>query len=303
MNFSFKKIFSKRNIVKMIILFTIGFIGRYIINEYAQISVFTQYLHPLSLIFYSHIAIFIVCLESILERFNFENITFQNLLKVILHYRSADSKKLLASFFINDDDKVCVGEKSLDINEESKPDHVFNMNNDKGINTQGQSNTSNNNGSGGQNASSSSGPNSTSPGSSGLIDYLRPRNSPSSPLPRIIERPDTSSIEQNAAGNSSGSMDNSRGRTADNSRDRSASPFVGDSLIRRRSLGPVADSIEQNTAVNASSSNSVVNARSRSISPVLSDNQGIISSATQPNQIGQNTMDSSLFVCSDYAKE
>lgn len=59
------KVFTPVNISKIIIIFTVGFVSRYLINEYYNINVFTEYCHLISIGFYSIFSIFIVFIHEL----------------------------------------------------------------------------------------------------------------------------------------------------------------------------------------------------------------------------------------------
>lgn len=69
--FLFNKIFTPTNLSKIVVIFTAGLLSRYLINEYLNINVFTEYLSLVSITFYSIFAAFVVFVN---ESFSFFNI-------------------------------------------------------------------------------------------------------------------------------------------------------------------------------------------------------------------------------------
>src|ERR1700722_592066 len=56
--------FTRVNLSKIMIIFSVGFIFRVFINYFGDLNVFVNYLHPLSLIYYSFMASFIVFINE-----------------------------------------------------------------------------------------------------------------------------------------------------------------------------------------------------------------------------------------------
>jgi hypothetical protein len=65
------KLFTATNLSKILVIFTVGILSRYLINEYLNINVFTEYLSLVSITFYSIFATFVVFVN---ESFSFFNI-------------------------------------------------------------------------------------------------------------------------------------------------------------------------------------------------------------------------------------
>ncbi len=68
----FKRVFTPVNLSKVLVIFFVGFISRYLINDYFSINVFTEYLTLISVTFYSIFATFVVFIH---EYFSFFNIS------------------------------------------------------------------------------------------------------------------------------------------------------------------------------------------------------------------------------------
>jgi hypothetical protein len=66
-----KRVFTPVNVSKAIVIFLVGFISRYFINDYYDINVFKEYLTLVSITFYSVFAAFVVFVN---ELFSFINI-------------------------------------------------------------------------------------------------------------------------------------------------------------------------------------------------------------------------------------
>jgi hypothetical protein len=66
-----ERIFTKGNISKVLIIFTVGLISRIIIGIYYDVNVFIEYYKNISLIYYSLMAIFVVVLSEIFTYFDF----------------------------------------------------------------------------------------------------------------------------------------------------------------------------------------------------------------------------------------
>src|SRR5271155_1338403 len=64
------RIFTRSNLSKVIILFTIGLISRILIGFFYDVNVFREYYESISLIYYSVMAIFIVILSELFTYFN-----------------------------------------------------------------------------------------------------------------------------------------------------------------------------------------------------------------------------------------
>ena len=62
------KIFTPKNISKFFIIFVFGFVSRAMINAYFEINVFTDFLHYVSILYYSFMSFFVVMVH---EFFNF----------------------------------------------------------------------------------------------------------------------------------------------------------------------------------------------------------------------------------------
>jgi hypothetical protein len=65
------RVFTPVNIKKILILFTVGFLARVLIFYYGDINVFIEFLHPISLAFYSFMACFAVFIHEFLVVYNF----------------------------------------------------------------------------------------------------------------------------------------------------------------------------------------------------------------------------------------
>jgi hypothetical protein len=65
-----KKIFTRTNISKVIVIFLVGFLSRYFINEHLSTNVFIEYLTMVSIIFYSFFATFVVFVNELFSFFN-----------------------------------------------------------------------------------------------------------------------------------------------------------------------------------------------------------------------------------------
>jgi|ERR1700728_331030 hypothetical protein len=64
------RIFTKNNLSKLIIIFTVGLISRILISLYYDVNVFIEYYKSVSLIYYSVMAMFIVVLGELFTYFN-----------------------------------------------------------------------------------------------------------------------------------------------------------------------------------------------------------------------------------------
>ncbi len=65
------RVFNPVNLNKIIILFTVGFLGRVLIFYFGNINVFIEFLHPISLAFYSFMACFAVFIHEFIAVYNF----------------------------------------------------------------------------------------------------------------------------------------------------------------------------------------------------------------------------------------
>lgn len=66
----FSKLLLPTNISKIIVIFTVGLLSRYLINEYLDVNVFTEYLSLISIAFYSVFATFVVFVNELFSFFN-----------------------------------------------------------------------------------------------------------------------------------------------------------------------------------------------------------------------------------------
>jgi hypothetical protein len=67
--FIFKRYFTRINISKVIVIYIVGFIFRYLIKIYLGINVSTEYLSIVSIIFYLGFAVFIVFINEFFSFF------------------------------------------------------------------------------------------------------------------------------------------------------------------------------------------------------------------------------------------
>src|SRR5579871_1486723 len=151
-----KRIFTKKNISKIIIIFLVGLIIRIIISYCYNVNVFFEFFHKISLIYYSFMAIFIVVLNETFALFNFNIIpqfvleyliSFQNIIKCInqlnskiLNLKSSDFNiksvvftiKNLVNYYQNDSNKLTIGSmKSNKMDKPFKLSYVLNKDEDK----------------------------------------------------------------------------------------------------------------------------------------------------------------------------
>ena len=66
----FKKVFTPVNLSKAIVIFLVGFMSRYLINDYLNVNVFTEYLTLVSITFYTVFAAFVVFVHEFFSFFN-----------------------------------------------------------------------------------------------------------------------------------------------------------------------------------------------------------------------------------------
>nr|QJQ35512.1 hypothetical protein [Fusarium begoniae] len=66
----FNKLFLPTNLSKIIVIFAAGLLSRYLINEYLDVNVFTEYLSLISITFYSLFATFVVFINELFSFFN-----------------------------------------------------------------------------------------------------------------------------------------------------------------------------------------------------------------------------------------
>lgn len=64
------KFFTRTNLSKIIVIFSVGIISRYFINEYFSVNVFTEYLSLISITYYSLFATFVVFIHELFSFFN-----------------------------------------------------------------------------------------------------------------------------------------------------------------------------------------------------------------------------------------
>nr|SNU77054.1 TPA: hypothetical protein [Fusarium oxysporum f. sp. cucumerinum]SNU77083.1 TPA: hypothetical protein [Fusarium oxysporum f. sp. cucumerinum]SNU77112.1 TPA: hypothetical protein [Fusarium oxysporum f. sp. cucumerinum] len=66
----FNKLFLPTNLSKIIVIFSVGLLSRYLINEYMGVNVFMEYLSFISITFYSLFATFVVFINELFSFFN-----------------------------------------------------------------------------------------------------------------------------------------------------------------------------------------------------------------------------------------
>lgn len=64
------KVFTPINFSKALVIFFVGFIGRFLISYFGDINVFTEYLNPVSISFYSSMAVLAVFVSELFSFFN-----------------------------------------------------------------------------------------------------------------------------------------------------------------------------------------------------------------------------------------
>jgi hypothetical protein len=114
-------------LLRLIHFAIIALIYKCLINEYFD-NVFKDYLHTLFGIYFVYIfsiAIFI----DMLYIFDFGNITFSNIKKLIYTFNSDKGKIIFKSFFSNYEDKMNIGEDDLSLNKNDS----FSKTNRKGM--------------------------------------------------------------------------------------------------------------------------------------------------------------------------
>ena len=67
----FFKIFNKKSIIKIFIIFIVGFVIRIIVNYAYNINVFIDYTNIISIIYYYFIALFVVVINEITTQLPF----------------------------------------------------------------------------------------------------------------------------------------------------------------------------------------------------------------------------------------
>jgi len=67
----FFKIFNKKSIIKIFIIFIVGFVIRIIVNYAYNINVFIDYTNIISIIYYYFMALFVVVINEITTQFPF----------------------------------------------------------------------------------------------------------------------------------------------------------------------------------------------------------------------------------------
>jgi hypothetical protein len=95
-----KKIFTKRNLIKLTLIFTVGLISRYLVNTYFNINVFSEFIHPISIIYYFFMSTFIVFVHELVH---FDSLpSLYSLFSKIFEYKGfhlLDFIHLVKSFF------------------------------------------------------------------------------------------------------------------------------------------------------------------------------------------------------------
>ena len=153
-----ERIFTKSNISKIFIIFSVGFLTRLFISYYYNINVFIEFLNYISIIYYSLMAIFAVVLSevftyfdlNIFPKFIFEYFiefnqsiiksTRQLILKILnLSYSDFSIKsifllfKRLVNYNLNESNKLTITDANIETDKKDKPfkiTYVLNKNGD-----------------------------------------------------------------------------------------------------------------------------------------------------------------------------
>lgn len=112
-----KKIFNKKSIIKIFIIFIVGFIIRIIVNYFYNINVFIDYTNIISIIYYYFMALFVVVINEITTQFQFPfSSFFSYVFSVIKKFPFVNLDDLKLSFlrktinkFIYGSNKMCLG--------------------------------------------------------------------------------------------------------------------------------------------------------------------------------------------------
>lgn len=100
----YKRIFTKSNISKVLIIFTVGLISRIAIGYYYDINVFLEYYRAISLTYYSLMAIFVVVLSEVFTYFDFNIIPsfifeYYGIIRESLSRFGLESKSMIMRIF------------------------------------------------------------------------------------------------------------------------------------------------------------------------------------------------------------
>jgi hypothetical protein len=66
-----RRVFTPSNVIKILVIFVIGFVSRLLVNGFFNLNVFYDFLHPISLLYYTCMSCFIVIVH---EYFNFSSL-------------------------------------------------------------------------------------------------------------------------------------------------------------------------------------------------------------------------------------
>jgi len=111
------KIFNKKSIIKIFIIFIVGFIIRIIVNYVYNINVFIDYTNIISIIYYYFMALFVVTINEVISQFQFPlSSFFSYVFSVIKKFPFVNLDDLKLSFlrktinkFIYGSNKICLG--------------------------------------------------------------------------------------------------------------------------------------------------------------------------------------------------
>jgi hypothetical protein len=111
------KIFNKKSIIKIFIIFIVGFIIRIIVNYVYNINVFIDYTNIISIIYYYFMALFVVTINEVISQFQFPlSSFFSYVFSVIKEFPFVNLDDLKLSFlrktinkFIYGSNKICLG--------------------------------------------------------------------------------------------------------------------------------------------------------------------------------------------------
>jgi len=111
------KIFNKKSIIKIFIIFIVGFIIRIIVNYVYNINVFIDYTNIISIIYYYFMAFFVVTINEVIYQFQFPlSSFFSYVFSVIKKFPFVNLDDLKLSFlrktinkFIYGSNKICLG--------------------------------------------------------------------------------------------------------------------------------------------------------------------------------------------------
>jgi len=137
------KFFSRTTLSKIFIIFAFSFLSRMFINHYFEINVFTEFMHPISIAYYSILSTFIVFINELFSFFNISIIpNFTGIWSYFIRFKFEYLKpsflrNLIRDYLNTSDNKITMNQNVTTINDKveeaiSDSTHLLKDKDDKG---------------------------------------------------------------------------------------------------------------------------------------------------------------------------